>query len=138
MTFIAPPVALPFTEGPKIAIPTPAALITGIILLVMNFYIKVASQKQIGVIPALKSKAKLITTGIYGIVRNPLYISNWLLALGMAILFKSMCGLLFSIPYCLLYLPIIYFEEKDLLKKYGREFEKYKIEIPWKMIPKIF
>ncbi|PIP12413.1 MAG: hypothetical protein COT45_01465 [bacterium (Candidatus Stahlbacteria) CG08_land_8_20_14_0_20_40_26] len=84
-----------------------------------------------------KSKAKLSTTGIYGVVRHPLYTSNGLLALGMAILFKSMCALLFSIPYALLYLFIIHFEEKNLLERYGEEYKEYKRKTPWKMIPKV-
>lgn len=125
LTFITPPLILPFTKGPKIAILTPIALIVGIILLAINFIIKIIAQRQIGVLPALKSKTKLITTGIYGIVRHPLYMSNGILALGMDILFKSMYAFLFSIPYILFYLPIIHFEEKDLLKKYGEEYKKY-------------
>ena len=104
----------------------------------INFYIKALAQKKIGAIPALKTKSKLVTTGIYGIIRHPLYLSNGFLALGMAILFKSMPALLCSIPYFFLFLPIIYFEEKNLLKKYGQDYEEYKREVPWRMIPKLF
>ena len=138
LTFIAPLVALPFTKGPKIAIPTSISLILGAIFLGLNFYLKIVSQKEIGLIPALKRKGKVITTGIYSVVRNPLYLSNGLLAIGMAVLFKSLYALIFSIPYTLLYLPIIYFEEKDLLEKYREEYEEYKRKVPWRMIPKIF
>jgi protein-S-isoprenylcysteine O-methyltransferase Ste14 len=138
LTFIGPPVALPFTKGPKIRIPTPVALTVGIILLGINFIIKGLGQKEIGVIPALKSKGKLVTTGVYEIVRNPLYLSNGLLAIGMALLFRSMSALLFSIPYFLFYLPLIHFEEKDLLEKYGEEYEDYKKKVPWRIIPKLF
>jgi len=137
LTFIAPPIALPFAKGPKIAIPLSIALTLGTILLGINFYIKILVQKQLGVMPALKSKGKLITTGIYGIVRHPLYLSNGLLAIGMAVLFRSMYALLFSIPYLLLYLPIIYFEEKDLLEKYKEEYKEYKKKVPYRAIPKI-
>lgn len=137
LTFIAPPVALPFTKGPKIAIPTPIAITIGIILLIINFVIKILAQKRIGALPTLKKKAKLVTTGIYGIVRHPLYMSNGLLAIGMAILLKSVYAILFSIPYSLLYLVIIYFEEKDLLEKYGEGYKEYKKKVKWKMIPKI-
>lgn len=136
-TFIAPPVALPFTKGPKIRIPTSLTLTIGIILLGINFIIKVLGQKEIGVIPALKNKGKLVIRGVYGIVRNPLYLSNGLLAFGMAILFKSLFAFLFSIFYTLLYLPLIYFEEKDLRKKYGKEYEVYKKKVPWRIIPKL-
>jgi protein-S-isoprenylcysteine O-methyltransferase Ste14 len=94
--------ALPFTKGPKIAISTPIALIVGIALLSINFLIKILAQRQIGACPGLKRKAKLITTGIYGIVRNPLYMSNGLLAVGMAVLLKSMYAILSLI--CSLYI----------------------------------
>jgi protein-S-isoprenylcysteine O-methyltransferase Ste14 len=136
--FIAPPMALPFTKGPKIAISTPIALIVGIALLSINFLIKILAQRQIGACPGLKRKAKLITTGIYGIVRNPLYMSNGLLAVGMAVLLKSMYALIFSIPYSLSYLLIIYFEEKDLMKKYGNEYQEYMKKVPYRIIPRLF
>jgi protein-S-isoprenylcysteine O-methyltransferase Ste14 len=136
--FIAPPMALPFTKGPEIAIPAYISLSLGIFLLVMNFLIKILAQKKIGALPGLKRKAKLITTGIYGIVRNPLYMSNGLLAIGMAILLRSMYALIFSIPYSLSYLLIIYFEEKDLMKKYGREYKEYIKKVPCRIIPKVF
>ena len=137
LTFIAPPVVLPFTRGPKLAIPTPVALGVGIILLVVNFIIKTLGQKRIGALPVLKKKSNLVTTGIYGIVRHSLYMSNGLLAVGMAILFKSLNALLFSIPYFLFYLLIIYFEEKDLLEKYGEEYKKYQRNVSWKIFPKV-
>ncbi|MCK4330496.1 isoprenylcysteine carboxylmethyltransferase family protein [candidate division WOR-3 bacterium] len=137
LTFMVPPLVLPFTRGPKMTIPTPVALTVGILLLVINFIIKIVAQRHIGVFPALKNKAKLYTTGIYGVVRHPLYMSNGLLALGIAILFKSMYALLFSIPYALLYLLIIHFEEKNLLERYGEEYKEYKRKNPWKMIPKV-
>lgn len=137
LTFIAPPVALPFTKGPNIPVPTSIALSVGITLLVINFVVKIISQRQIGVSTALKSKGKLVTTGMYGILRHPLYLSNGLFAIGMAILLKSIYAFLFSIVYTFLYLPIIHFEEKDLLMKYSEEYKEYKRKVPWKMIPKI-
>lgn len=136
--FIGTPIALSVLEGPKIAIPKPIALSGGIALLGINFLIKALAQKQLGVIPALKSKGKLATGGIYGVVRHPMYLSNGLLAVGVAFLFRSRNALLFSIPYFLLFLPIIYFEERDLLEKYGKDYEGYKRKVPWRMIPKLF
>ena len=136
LTFIAPPVIIPFTEGPKLAIPMPAALIVGVFLLATNFALKIVAQRQIGVLPALKGKAGLITTSVYGLIRHPLYVSNGLLAIGMAVLFRSMYALLFSVPYALLYLPIMHFEEKNLLKEYGGEYEKYREEVGM-VFPKI-
>jgi len=55
--------------------------------------------------------------GPYGIVRNPLYLSNGLLAMGMAILFRSLYAFLFS---------------------NGGEYLDYRKKVPWRMIPKLF
>ena len=108
--FIVPPVSLPFTEGPKITMPDPVSVSAGLSLLILNFIIRILAQKQIGKFPPIKAKSKLVTTGVYGIIRNPLYASNCLLAVGMAILFKSLYALLFSIPYFFSYMLIIYLE----------------------------
>ena len=135
LVFMLPILILPFTKGPQLPISIIPALIIGIILLILNFYIKVIAQKQIGKLPGLKTNGKLITTGIYSIIRNPLYLSNGFLALGLAIIFKSLYAFLFSIVYFLFFLLIIYFEEKDLLKKYGEEYKKYKKKVKYKIIP---
>ncbi len=129
LIFVLPPIIFPFTEGPPIAIPSIVALFVGAFLIGITFIIRIVAQKQIGVSPALKSKTKLVTTGIYGLVRHPLYIGNGLFAIGLALLFKSLYAFLFSILYTFLYFPIIYFEEKDLLKKYGEEYKRYKKEV---------
>jgi len=70
LTFGVPVIALPFNEGPKIAIPTSVALTVGITTLGINFIIKILAQRQIGMSPALKSKMRLVTKGLYGIVRH--------------------------------------------------------------------
>ncbi len=120
------------------AIPTIIVVTLGIFFLGLNFYLKIIAHREIGISPALKSKTNLITTGIYGIIRNPLYLSNVFLAIGMAVLFKSEYALLFSLVYFLFLWPIIYFEERDLMKKYGEEYKKYQKNTKWRMIPYLF
>ncbi len=129
LIFVLPPIVFPFTKSPRMTIPLIVSLFTGIFLIGISFIIRIVSQKQIGASPALKNKVKLITTGIYGFARHPLYIGNGLFAIGLALLFNSLYAFLFSILYAFLYLPIIYFEEKNLLKKYGEEYKKYKEEV---------
>jgi protein-S-isoprenylcysteine O-methyltransferase Ste14 len=136
--FIVPPVILPFTEGPKITIPDSVSVSVGLFLLILNFVIRILAQKQIGKFSTIKAERKLVTNSVYGLIRNPLYMSNCLLAVGMAIPFKSLYALLFSIPYVLSYMLIIYFEEEDLLAKYGEEYEEYKKKVPWRIIPMLF
>ncbi len=130
IVFVIPPIILPFAKGPKMHILTPISLFIGIIILAISLIMRIAGQKQLGTSPGLKGKSRLVTSGIYRWMRHPLYISNMLLAVGLALLLKSTYAFLFSIVYSLLFLPIIYFEEKDLLKKYGKEYEEYRKKVP--------
>ena len=135
LTFIVPPVILPFTRGPGMGLPLPMSIAIGTVLIAMNLVIKFLSQKRIGMIPSLRDKGDLITGGIYKTVRHPLYMSNGLLAMGLAILFDSMYAFLFSVCYFLLFLPIIHYEERDLVQRYGDRYLNYKKEVPWRIIP---
>ncbi|MGD8386069.1 MAG: isoprenylcysteine carboxylmethyltransferase family protein [Desulfobacteraceae bacterium] len=138
MIFIMlPPVALPFARGPKIGLPLWMAAVAGGAVFAANVVIKIMSQKKIGAVPALKQKGTLVTDGIYRVVRHPLYMSNGMLALGMALLMNSLYALLFSIPYSLGFLLIIHFEERMLIEQYGEEYRAYQRRVPWRMIPKL-
>ena len=63
---------------------------------------------------------ELNTTGIYSVVRNPLYLSNFLMWLGIAMLTSN---LWFIVSFCFLYWiyyeRIIFAEEQFLRKKFG-------------------
>ena len=76
LVFVAAPLAVPLTHSPKTGLNPTVTLWSGIILLIINFIIKYFCIKSIGVMPALREKKNLITTGIYNFIRNPLYSSN--------------------------------------------------------------
>ncbi len=86
---------------------------------------------------SLKTKEKLATTSIYRAVRHPLYLSNGLFSLGLSLLVIFFNAFLFLILYSSLYLPIIYFEERDLLKKYGKKYKRYREEVELLFLKKI-
>jgi protein-S-isoprenylcysteine O-methyltransferase Ste14 len=134
---ILPVVALPFADGPKMGIPSVVAISLGGVLFAANVIIKVLSQRKIGAMPALKAKGMLVTDGIYKVVRHPLYMSNGLLAMGMALMAQSLYALLFSVPYFLSFLLIIHFEEEVLLEQYGDQYLAYKRQVPWRLVPKV-
>ncbi len=138
LVFVVAPMAVPLTNGPQTGFNPIFTLWSGIILLIINFIIKYFCIKSIGVMPALREKTNLITTGIYRSMRNPLYSSNCMMIIGWALIFNSTYGLLFAILYSLLFCHIIFYEEKNLLKEYGMEFEKYLTKVPWRLIPKVY
>ena len=68
----------------------------------------------------------LNTSGIYSIVRNPLYIGNFLIFSGLIVVFSNILALLiFSLFLILQYYFIILAEENFLKKEYGSGYENY-------------
>jgi len=68
----------------------------------------------------------LNTTGIYSLVRNPLYIGNFLFLSGVVIIFSNLWALLFFALFLIIqYYLIILAEESFLKEKYGRHYEDY-------------
>jgi protein-S-isoprenylcysteine O-methyltransferase Ste14 len=73
----------------------------------------------------LKADA-LNTTGIYAIVRNPLYIGNFFMFTGIVIVFSNVFAVLvFAVFLILQYYFIILSEESFLKEKYGESYETY-------------
>jgi protein-S-isoprenylcysteine O-methyltransferase Ste14 len=65
-------------------------------------------------------------SGIYSIVRNPLYIGNFFIYTGLVIVFSNIfAGLTFVIFLILQYYFVILAEENFLKEKYGLEYEIY-------------
>lgn len=81
--------------------------------------------------------AELNTTGMYSIVRNPLYLGNYLMYLGVA-LFPLVWWLpvLTTLIFWLYYERIVFAEEAFLRLKFGRQFEEWSRQTP-AFIPRI-
>lgn len=68
----------------------------------------------------------LNTDGIYSIVRNPLYIGNFFVVLGITLLFPHYEIIAINILlFILFYVPIIFQEEKFLLDKFKDAYVEY-------------
>jgi hypothetical protein len=68
----------------------------------------------------------LVQEGIFAHCRNPLYLGNLLILIGVGIAGNSLLFVLFGIPFLIFaYLAIIYAEENYLGKKFGQEFDDY-------------
>jgi protein-S-isoprenylcysteine O-methyltransferase Ste14 len=73
----------------------------------------------------------LNTTGIYSITRNPLYLGNYMMILGISIFSRSWeIIILNSIFFLIFYVPIILTEENFLLGKFGNIFSEYTSKAP--------
>jgi protein-S-isoprenylcysteine O-methyltransferase Ste14 len=73
----------------------------------------------------------LNTTGIYSIVRNPLYLGNFFIMLGqVAFLGSAWCLVVYMLSFWLYYERIIMAEEDFLRKKFGSDYEAYALRTP--------
>jgi protein-S-isoprenylcysteine O-methyltransferase Ste14 len=79
----------------------------------------------------------LNTTGIYSVIRHPLYLGNCVMALGMVMIFHTWwivaLGMCFSL---LLYERIAYAEEAFLRKRFGETFDRW-AEVTPAVIPRL-
>ncbi len=74
----------------------------------------------------IKTK-KLITDGLYKYCRNPMMFGTFLLYLGLALYFKSFFANIFVLIFIIMmrvYIKKV--EEKELEKRFGEEYKKYK------------
>ena len=69
---------------------------------------------------------KLVHGGLFAHCRNPLYVGNYLILVGVAIAANSLLFLAIALPFFLFaYWAIIAAEEAFLRGKFGEEFDKY-------------
>jgi protein-S-isoprenylcysteine O-methyltransferase Ste14 len=79
----------------------------------------------------------LNTTGVYSVVRHPLYLGNYLAVLGMAMFFhKWWIIALMTCIYALYYERIMFAEEAFLRERFGGAFERWAAVTP-AILPKL-
>jgi len=74
---------------------------------------------------AIQPGHRLVTTGIYGAIRNPSYLGLLIGALGWALAFRSGIGVLLAALYLPPLLARIHAEETLLRSQFGSEYDDY-------------
>jgi len=73
----------------------------------------------------------LNTTGIYSIVRHPLYLGNYLIGLGIAlVLWVWWLPVIYTLVFCVYYERIMFAEEAFLRRTIGEEFTHWSANTP--------
>lgn len=73
----------------------------------------------------------LVTEGVYALCRNPMYVGNVLIVIGVAIASNSLSTLAFAVPMVLfVYSAIVAAEEQFLAGKFGPSFRAYCDSVP--------
>jgi len=81
------------------------------------------------------SKMTLKTTGIYGIVRNPIYLADLLFSLGFAVMFRSIIGVALIPIWWAAHLAVVLVEETSLERTLGQPYLDYKQQVKGRIIP---
>ena len=77
----------------------------------------------------------LKTGGIYGLVRNPIYLADVLFSLGFAIVFRSVIGVALVPVWWAGFLFIVLTEEESLERTLGQPYLDYKRRVKGRIIP---
>jgi protein-S-isoprenylcysteine O-methyltransferase Ste14 len=86
---------------------------------------------------AIQPGHRLATTGIYGVVRNPSYLGLLVNALGWALAFRSVAGVLLVVLYLPPLLARIRAEEALLGSYFGAEYAAYRART-WRLVPGLY
>lgn len=81
------------------------------------------------------SKMALKTNGIYGIVRNPIYLADILFSLGFAVMFRSTIGIALVPVWWFAFLSLVLVEETSLERALGQVYLDYKQRVKGRIIP---
>jgi protein-S-isoprenylcysteine O-methyltransferase Ste14 len=79
-------------------------------------------------------KQRVVSTGVYGFVRHPMYLGAILMMLGVPLLLGSCWGALLGAAFTLLLAARIVGEEKMLIRELDG-YEEYKKKVKYRLVP---
>jgi protein-S-isoprenylcysteine O-methyltransferase Ste14 len=86
---------------------------------------------------AIQPGHTLVTTGIYGVIRNPSYLGFVVNSLGWVLVFRSLVGVLLTMLMLPPLIARIRAEEALLRGQFGDEYERYCAHT-WRMVPGVY
>jgi protein-S-isoprenylcysteine O-methyltransferase Ste14 len=103
-------------------------VIPGIIILAIAGYFTWAGLKI--VFFEIRETPKVITKGVFSMVRHPVYLGSILAFLGLIVMTLSLLSFIIWLIIIIFYYFISRYEEKLLLARFGKEYEDYMKEVP--------
>ena len=119
--------------------PGPIVSSAGLVLFVAGWWIMtLAMRENAFAAPVVKSQEerhqKVIDTGVYAVVRHPMYVGAVLLMFGMPLWLESYAGAIFAfLPIAILAARILI--EERFLKRELAGYEDYTKRVRWRLIP---
>jgi protein-S-isoprenylcysteine O-methyltransferase Ste14 len=86
----------------------------------------------------IREQHRLVTNGVYGLIRHPMYSAFWLMALGQALLLPNwVAGVAGLVGFGILYFLRVEKEERMMLQAFGDEYRAY-MERTKRIIPHVY
>jgi protein-S-isoprenylcysteine O-methyltransferase Ste14 len=85
----------------------------------------------------VESEQPVVSTGLYGLVRHPMYASTVVMMIGIPLALGSYWGLLFLIPG-LLVLAVRIRDEEELLEQELRGYREYEQQVHYRLVPYVW
>jgi protein-S-isoprenylcysteine O-methyltransferase Ste14 len=127
--FVLPIFIAPFIKQSKFSDYSLYLSLLGVILSIVGFTFIVMSFLKIGVVPSIKEKGGLSSTGVYGIVRHPIYAGTIQVQIGFTLLNQSLISLIYLPISVFLYFSMAAIEERDLEDMFGSAYVEYKEKV---------
>jgi protein-S-isoprenylcysteine O-methyltransferase Ste14 len=86
---------------------------------------------------AIQPGHRLVTTGLYGVIRHPSYLGLFVLTLGWGLVFRSGVGVAIAVLMLIVLLARIAAEERLLGETFGTEYEAYRART-WRLVPYVY
>ncbi len=86
---------------------------------------------------AIQPDHRLVTNGLYGIIRHPSYLGLFVLALGWGCAFRSGVGVAIAVLMLIVVLARIDAEERLLSETFGAEYDAYRART-WRLVPYVY
>jgi protein-S-isoprenylcysteine O-methyltransferase Ste14 len=86
---------------------------------------------------AIQPEHRLVTNGLYGVVRHPSYLGLFVLALGWGCVFRSGLGVAIAVLMLIVLLARIEAEERLLSETFGAEYDAYRART-WRLVPYVY
>jgi protein-S-isoprenylcysteine O-methyltransferase Ste14 len=93
--------------------------------------------KQFSYLVTIQEHHQLITSGIYSLIRHPVYLGTILAVIGMFFVFSTWFGFAFVFVYSAILIHRMSLEEKLLFKYFGSVYEEYVLK-SFRLIPHIY
>lgn len=118
--------------------------ISGIVLLVLGTLIHLWTGKLLGLwgligLPEVSTriKGKFVTEGPFSVVRHPTYFAHTLIFSGVFLITGVVAvGIIMLLDFLVVFVLIIPLEEKELLNRFGKDYNLYRERVP-KYFPRV-